>query len=173
MPNLILSIDLLQDAFEANVLTHGRPCGLLFHSGLLCATQHALARLLDLKDLLVELALFEAKGLGGGGVQLQLVVVAEGVAQVGLLRSLIDAAHLVVFHLRLAPASFRDRVRLISPFQLAALLASPAGQLPAVGQGRRYGLFSRSLRLWLQERVSQRLASRAREAHARQVLRQQ
>ena len=63
LADLVLAIDFFQDSFKADVLSHSRPLFLLGRLSGASTSEHPLACLLYLEDLLIELALCRAERL--------------------------------------------------------------------------------------------------------------
>ena len=79
LADLVLAIDFFQDSFKADVLSHGRPLFLFGRLSGAPTTEHPLARLLYLEDLLIELALCRAERLRDGIVK-PVIELCKGVA---------------------------------------------------------------------------------------------
>ena len=80
LADLVLAVDFFQDSFKADVLSHSRPLFLFGRLSGASASEHPLACLLYLEDLLIELALCGAEGLRHGIVKL-MIELCEGVTQ--------------------------------------------------------------------------------------------
>ena len=80
LADLVLAVDFFQDSFKADVLSHSRPLFLFGRLSGASASEHPLACLLYLEDLLIELALCRAERLRDGIMDL-VIELCEGVAE--------------------------------------------------------------------------------------------